>query len=162
MYRNSNIISAYGGAYLLTGLLAIAVLVYGFIVSWKLLKKSGDKGWKVLIPVYGQYCLYKAFNSVLYFWLIVLIVILKGVNAQLALSYLIAYSTYSILDIVYNVALIILHILVAIRTTKCFRKGGGFAVGLIFLPLIFHSILAFGSAKHINFPEETEEEKQVL
>ena len=161
MYRNlKSVYSAYGLASFIS-LIMIAVLVYAIIVSWKLLKKSGDKGWKVLIPVYGQYCLYKAFNSVLYFWLIVLIVILKGVNEWLALSYLIAYSTYSILDAVYSVGLVISHILVAIRTAKCFRKGGGFAVGLIFLPLIFHSILAFGSAKHINFPEETEEE-QVL
>ncbi|MCG2679668.1 MAG: DUF5684 domain-containing protein [Kiritimatiellae bacterium] len=31
---------------------------------------------------------------------------------------------------------------------KAFNKGGGFAVGLIFLPFIFYPILAFGNATY--------------
>ena len=155
MRRNLGIsYSAYGGALFFSLLLSISFLVYIIIVYWKLLKKSGDNGWKVLIPIYGQYCLYKAFNSVLYFWLSVLTLFLDWLNLRLVRF----YSTYLIFDTVYSICMLIMYILVAIRTAKCFRKGGGFAVGLIFLPLIFHSILAFGSAKHINFPEETEEE----
>ena len=36
----------------------------------------------------------------------------------------------------------------AIRLAKAFGKGGGFAVGLIFLQPIFLLILGFGSAKY--------------
>ena len=39
-------------------------------------------------------------------------------------------------------------ILDAIQLAKVFGKGGGFAVGLIFLGLIFQAILAFGDAEY--------------
>lgn len=38
------------------------------IASWKLLVKSGEKGWKVLIPFYGDYVFYKQFYDKRLFW----------------------------------------------------------------------------------------------
>jgi uncharacterized protein DUF5684 len=42
----------------------------------------------------------------------------------------------------------VLFIIVAVDLAKSFGKGGGFAVGLILLPIIFFPILAFGSAAY--------------
>ena len=43
---------------------------------------------------------------------------------------------------------IVIAILAAIGIANKFGKGGGFAVGLIFLPFIFYPILAFGAAEY--------------
>jgi hypothetical protein len=39
-------------------------------------------------------------------------------------------------------------ILTYVAIAEKFGKGGGFAVGLIFLPFIFYPILGFGSATY--------------
>jgi Family of unknown function (DUF5684) len=40
-------------------------------------------------------------------------------------------------------------ILLYVELAKSFGKGGGFAVGLLFLGFIFLPILAFGSAQYV-------------
>jgi hypothetical protein len=45
---------------------------------------------------------------------------------------------------------IVLLIMVMIALAKVFGKGSGFAVGLIFLSIIFMAILAFGDAKYLG------------
>jgi hypothetical protein len=34
--------------------------------------------------------------------------------------------------------------------SKSFGKGAGFTVGMLFLPIIFYPILAFGSAQYVG------------
>ena len=46
------------------------------------------------------------------------------------------------------IANIIVMILLYVNLAKAFGKGGGFAVGLIFLGIIFMAILAFDSSEH--------------
>lgn len=45
---------------------------------------------------------------------------------------------------------IIFYIQLCIRTAKSFGKSGGFGVGLLFLPIIFYPILAFGNSEYIG------------
>ena len=47
---------------------------------------------------------------------------------------------------------LIIMIILSIELAKCFGKGGGFAAGLILLPIIFYPILAFGSAEYQGVP----------
>jgi hypothetical protein len=42
----------------------------------------------------------------------------------------------------------IIAILVTLELAKVFGKGGGFAVGMIFLPFVFYPILGFGEARY--------------
>ena len=45
-------------------------------------------------------------------------------------------------------------IITMVKLAKAFGKSGGFAVGLIFLSIIFYCILAFGDAQYIGVPEQ--------
>ena len=45
---------------------------------------------------------------------------------------------------------VVISIILMVKLAKAFGKSGGFAAGLIFLPLIFLPILGFGSAEYIG------------
>jgi signal peptidase I len=40
-------------------LASLAIVILMTIVYWKLFKKAGEKGWKALIPIYGEWIKYK-------------------------------------------------------------------------------------------------------
>jgi hypothetical protein len=44
---------------------------------------------------------------------------------------------------------LVIAILAIVALAQNFGKGAGFAVGMIFLPIIFWPILAFGSAQYL-------------
>lgn len=48
------------------------------------------------------------------------------------------------------IANIIIYIMLYSKMAKSFGKGGGFALGLMFLNIIFMPILAFGDASYIG------------
>ena len=45
-------------------------------------------------------------------------------------------------------------IITMVKLAKAFGKGGGFAVGLIFLSIIFYCILAFGPSTYLGVPQD--------
>jgi hypothetical protein len=49
----------------------------------------------------------------------------------------------------------VIAIIIALDFAKVFGKGSGFGIGLIFLPIIFYPILAFGDAKYQGAPPQT-------
>lgn len=87
---------------------------------WMIFQKAGQPGWAALIPIYNAWILLKAVNRPGW-WLIL---------------FLIPFVNF------------IAYIIVMIDLAKVFGKGGGFAVGLIFLPFIFAPILGFGGAQY--------------
>lgn len=87
---------------------------------WVLFKKAGRPGWASIIPIYNTITLLRIGGKP-WWWIFLLCI--------------------PIVDIV---LLIILYINIA----RNFGKGGGFAVGLVFLPFIFFLILAFSDAKY--------------
>ena len=100
-------------------------LVFGAIMlvaMWKIFTKAGEAGWKCLIPIYSTYIDVKIADGNGWKFLLLLI---------------------PIVNIVYSIML-------TVRLAKSFGKGGGFAVGLLFLAPIFYLILAFGSAQYIG------------
>lgn len=101
-------------------ILAIGILM---IVSlWKIFVKAGKPGWGAIIPLYNNYCLFDmAFGNG---WLFLL----------------------TFVPCVNFVMLIIMYV----KLAKAFGQGTGFAIGLIFLPVIFLPILAFGDAQYIG------------
>lgn len=96
----------------------LAVVVLTIAGMWKVFSKAGQPGWAVLIPIFNFYVLLKVAGKPGW-WLILLLIPLV------------------------NVAIAILTI---VAVCERFGKGGGFAVGLIFLPFIFYPILGFGDA----------------
>ena len=98
----------------------LIVMVIALITQWKIFVKAGRPGWYSLIPIFNIYQMFK----------------IAGMSGWMMLLMFIP------------IANIVVSILFAINLAKAFGKGGGFAVGLIFLSFIFMLILGFGSAEY--------------
>jgi hypothetical protein len=96
------------------------VLLFAIAVGWKIFTKAGQPGWAVIVPIYN----------------IIVLMKIVGKPAWWVLLMLIPVVNFVVL------------IMVDIELAKRFGKGMGFALGLIFLGIIFAPILAFGSAKY--------------
>lgn len=98
----------------------VAVIVFMIVAIWRVFEKAGQPGWAAIIPIYNIYVLIKVAGQPGW-WLILYFIPLVN---------------------------IVIEIIVQVGVAEKFGKGGGFAVGLIFLPFIFYPILAFGEAKY--------------
>lgn len=100
--------------------LAIAVVILAGM--WKIFVKAGKPGWGAIVPLYNTYCLFEmSFGNG---WLFLLCLV-PCVN-------------------------VVMEIILMVKLAKAFGKGGGFAVGLIFLPVIFIPMLGFGDAEYVG------------
>ena len=107
-------------------ILSLALAVLGIVAMWKIFEKAGEPGWAAIIPFYNLYVLFKITWGNGWKFLLLLIPIAKFVFL----------------------------IITMVKLAKAFGKSGGFAVGLIFLSIIFYCILAFGDAQYIGVPEQ--------
>ena len=104
----------------------LALAVLGIVAMWKIFEKAGEPGWAAIIPFYNLYVLFK---------------ITWG-------------NGWKFLFLLIPIANFVFAIITMVKLAKAFGKSGGFAVGLIFLSIIFYCILAFGDAQYIGVPEQ--------
>ena len=100
----------------------VVLSVLMIAAMWKVFTKAGEPGWAAIIPIVNLYFLCKVAGRPGW-WLLLLLICFP-----------------------------IFYIIICIDVAKRFGKGGGFAVGLIFLPFIFFPILGFGSAQYQGAP----------
>jgi len=100
----------------------IALIAFGIFVQWKIFTKAGKPGWACIVPIYNIIVLLEIVGKP---WWYLLLLFIPVVN-------------------------FVILIMVMIALAQVFGKSGGFAVGLIFLSLIFMAILAFGDAKYLG------------
>lgn len=105
----------------------IGIAVLQIIAMWKVFEKAGQKGWKAIIPIYNMVILFK----------------IAGLSPWLLLVYL-----AGIIPFVGWIAALVLNVVTCTKLSNAYGKGGGFAVGLFFLPTIFYMILGFGKAEY--------------
>ena len=131
-----------GGMYLI---FAFVWWILQIIANWNIFTKSGEAGWKSLIPIYGDYVSYKIAWQTSYFWLnFILGILLSYVsNANLNESMFL-----SLIVILLKIALTVINIMYCVKLARAFGRGIGFAIGLIFLQPIFLLILGFGSDQY--------------
>jgi hypothetical protein len=110
--------AAVGGTVLLIQIV-IGALFCAFML-WKVFTKAGQPGWASLIPIYNAYILMKVAGKPGWWVILCLIPIVQ----------------------------IVIGIIACIGVAQNFGKGGGFAAGLILLPVVFFPILGFGSATY--------------
>lgn len=128
------------GAYqiyaIISGVLSFLLMILYIVARWNLFKKAGEHGWASIVPFYNQYVIYKI-----------------GMN----------HGWYFLLQIIPVVG-IILSIVLKFKLSKAFGKGVLFGFGLLFFPLIFMSILGFGSSEYnpdfTEYRELNDEEKK--
>ena len=104
--------------------LSLAIIVLGIVAMWKIFEKAGEPGWAAIIPFYNLYVLFK---------------ITWG-------------NGWKFLLLLIPIANIVFAIITMVKLAKAFGKSGGFAVGLIFLSVIFYCILAFDHSEYAGVP----------
>ena len=108
-------------------LLMFAIIILSTIALWGIFLKAGKRGWEAVIPFYNQYTLYQ----------------ITWGNGWLFLLTLIPVGGFFV------------YIMTVFKLAKVFNKGTGFGFGLLFLPLIFTCLLAFGKSSYRQPGEES-------
>ena len=126
-------------------ILVISLVIYilQVIGLWKVFKKSGEEGWKAIIPIYNQYTLCKitGVNP----WWVLIIVVAGGLSGALGES-----DLASVISLLSSIVTIYFSVLLYVSLARAFGKSDGFAVGLILLNPIFILILGLGDSKFIE------------
>lgn len=136
----AGIVVAVAGIFALMVVCGILIIV----AKWRILTKAGEKGWKALIPFYGDHVFFSViWNPVLY-WVIVATAVVESMLIGLTAWPAILLSTLC------TIAQLVISVMSDLKLARAFGRGDGFAVGLIFLPTIFSLILAFGKAQYIG------------
>lgn len=100
------------------GIIGLVVGVLLIAAMWKIFAKAGQPGWAAIIPIYNYIVWCKIVGRP--GWWVLLIFLCAPVFL----------------------------IILSIDLAKSFGQGVGFALGMIFLPVIFWPMLAFGSATY--------------
>lgn len=110
--------TAAGGGLLTIVWLVVAVLM--IVSMWKIFSKAGQPGWAAIIPIYNIIVLLQVAGKPIW-WIILMFI---------------------------PIANIVVGILMMVGLATNFGKGAGYVIGMIFLPVIFYPMLAFGSAAY--------------
>ena len=106
------------GVLLFIFLIILTVAIFMVVTMWKLFEKAGQPGWACIIPIYNLVILLRIIGRP---WWWVFLFFIPYLNMVISII-----TTYEL--------------------AKTFKKGAWFTVGLVFLPIIFYPILAFGRA----------------
>ena len=158
MYQDS---IAYSAGYTFGMLLPLIVSILMIVAMWKIYVKAGAPGWGVLVPIYNVYLLFKIAWKTKMYWIMLACMLLPGLLS----GFMVGMDGNEVLAVILPllmmacaIASIVIGIINTVKLAKAFGKGGGFAVGLIFLSIIFYCILAFGKAQYIG-PEGNAKEE---
>ena len=102
----------------------LAILLLVTVAHWKAFAKAGRPGWVIFIPFYNLYVCMKISSKPGWWWVLLCI---PGVN-------------------------IIFSILMMRGLARNFGKGVAFTAGLLLVPIVFWSILAFGESRYNATP----------
>ncbi len=144
-----------------SSMINLAVLVLTVIAYWMVFEKAGEAGWKALIPFYNEYILYKVSGKKNLFWwqlacqilgiIASIVMVVAGIFLIISLfggdydySYGLFFGSCAVLAAT-AIAGLVLRIFQCIGLTKAFGISGGYAVGLVLIPVVFYCILAFSS-----------------
>ncbi len=105
-------------------LLIVGVVLFALAIAirWLIFAKAGEPGWAAIVPIYN------------------IVVFLRIVGRPWWHIFLFLIPIYGLI-----LAFILLY-----QLAKVFGYGFGFFLGLLFLPIIFFPILAFGPAKYVG------------
>lgn len=105
---------------ILAWIVYLAIIAVSIAGMWKMFEKAGEPGWTALIPVYNTYVMIKVSKNPWWFLLLYFIPII---------------ALYPAIKVPWDLA-------------KVFGKGGGYGLGMIFLPFVFMPLLGFGDAEY--------------
>jgi hypothetical protein len=98
----------------------MAMLLLLVAAWWRIFEKAGEPGWAAIVPVYNCLVVLKIAGKPMW-WILLMLIPLVG---------------------------FVFGLIVVVSIAKRFGKGGGFALGMIFLFPIFYPLLAWGDAQY--------------
>jgi len=101
-------------------IITLALCLLMLASMWRIFTKAGQPGWAILIPIYNAYVMLKVAGKPGWWLLLMLIPVVN----------------------------LIVTILMLAGIAKNFGKGVGYVLGLIFFPILFYPMLAFGDAQY--------------
>ena len=111
--------------------LVLFILFLVWVVAWmRIFSKAGFPGWFAIIPIVNAFILAQIAGKPGWWGLLVCFL--------------------PIIPIAGGIGSFVLWVIITHGLAKNFGKGGGFTVGLLLLPWIFHCILGFGSAQYLG------------
>ena len=120
--------------------LMLFILFLVWVVAWmRIFSKSGFPGWFAIIPIVNAFILAQIAGKPGWWGLLWC--------GLFVLSYV---SSHPVIQIAGGIGASFLWVIFTLELAKNFGKGGGFTVGLLLLPWIFHCILGFGSAQYLG------------
>ena len=152
-----------GGLYFTSYLLPIAFSIFQIFIYWKMFEKAGEKGWKYLIPIYGDYIDCKIIGKVKIFWvnlistigfIVLSSILLLAISQASQTEFL--FLVLLFLSITYLIIIIVCQVIKAFATAKVFGQESIFGLGLLFLPIIFVAIIAFDKKIRYVYNDTTE------
>lgn len=139
-----------GGIFLLGSFLGWVLTLVWWILTivagWMVFTKAGEAGWKSIIPIYGDYVLYKICWDPKFFWVNLGLSILRRLLVWIGGGD--PFILIRLLLALVNVALFAVSLLLFYKLARSFGKGLGFTAGLYFFQPVFMMILGFGSARY--------------
>ena len=134
------------------------------ICWWKVFEKADIKGWKAIIPFYGDYTKFKLGDkSLLYIPYLILVLIeavvsfiysalwaldLIDINNQLDMG--VDLGVLNMVRWIMMIALLVIDLLVGMKIAVKFGKNKWFGIGLGVIPIVFVPILAFGKSTCVS------------
>lgn len=104
------------------GIIGVLIAVVMILAMWKIFAKAGQPGWASLVPIYNIIVLLQIVGKPVW-WIILLFIPIVN---------------------------FVISIILALELAKVFGKSGGFAAGLILLPVVFYPLLGFGDASYVG------------
>lgn len=133
-----------GGVCCMMMMLYAIIAVLQVVSIWFMYEKAGDRGWKAIIPFYGDYTMYKLTWNKSVFWIVLVIAVISGVFSAIGQSWAIWIA------FVAAIAYMVIYIISKYKIAKAFGHGIGYTLGLIFLGEIFYPIIGFGSSEYVG------------
>lgn len=135
---------------LIYGIVTAVWTLLQVIAHWRIFEKSGQKGWKSLVPILSQYTAYKTAWGGGAFWVMILftfagsaLVLLSPLYPQYAMPFTVGVLVCALLSTVMNVVYFF-------KLSHAFGHGALFALGLIFFNPIFIIVLGLGKSQNVK------------
>ena len=124
------------------GLVYLIGFILSAIGSWKVFTKSGEAGWKAFIPFYSKYVRFNLYWDKKFFWLYLIAYIVTttvGTGASGLMGLVVAAIAIAGLVVTFKMEM---------KCARCFGKGIGMGILLVFMPWLANIILGFGKAEY--------------
>ena len=130
---------------------AVVMLVLLIIGYFTMFRKAGTGGWKIFIPIYNVYTIWKISWGGAAFWLQIFFTVVAVIFQNIpSWSGNLGMVWPSIVSLCFYLIVFIMGLVQTFKTGRVFGHGFGYFLGLLFLKPLFVLILGVGSSKYVG------------